>query len=226
MRKTAHARMCPAVPTSHVAQQGECITRIADRYGFRDYRTIYENAANADLRSKRPNAHLLHPGDVVVIPDKAKKEEICPTGRSYTFQTPSLTRVLRLVLKDEEDNPLANMAYQLTCAGNVKSGSTDGDGKLEEEIPIRAEDAELECNGSTWSLKIGHLNPLEDAPDDGVSGCQARLRNLGYDPGPIDGKTGPRTEAAVRAFQVDYSLDVDGICGPQTRSKLKEVHGS
>jgi N-acetylmuramoyl-L-alanine amidase len=67
---------------------------------------------------------------------------------------------------------------------------------------------------------------MENTGDDGVSGCQARLRNLGYDPGPIDGIAGPRTEAAVRAFQRDYSLTVDGICGPQTRGKLKEVYGT
>ena len=34
-------------------------------------------------------------------------------------------------------------------------------------------------------------------------GHQAALRALGFDPGPLDGVPGPRTRAAVRAFQAD-----------------------
>ena len=49
-------------------------------------------------------------------------------------------------------------------------------------------------------------------------GVQARLRDLGFDPGPIDGIRGPRTEAAVRAFQHSRDLVVDGIVGPKTRT--------
>ena len=37
-----------------------------------------------------------------------------------------------------------------------------------------------------------------------------------FDPGPIDGIFGPRTEQAVRAFQRYYRIAVDGIVGPDT----------
>jgi peptidoglycan hydrolase-like protein with peptidoglycan-binding domain len=36
------------------------------------------------------------------------------------------------------------------------------------------------------------------------------------DPGPIDGIFGPKTDAAVRAYQADHSVTVDGIVGDQT----------
>lgn len=36
----------------------------------------------------------------------------------------------------------------------------------------------------------------------------------------IDGKFGPRTKKAVKAFQSDHELQVDGIVGPQTRAAL------
>lgn len=49
---------------------------------------------------------------------------------------------------------------------------------------------------------------------------QRRLKALGFDPGPIDGKRGPRTIAAVRAFQDVFGLLVDGIAGPQTHTAL------
>ena len=49
------------------------------------------------------------------------------------------------------------------------------------------------------------------AYDDGtVRNIQAGLQRLGYDPGPADGRFGPQTEAAIRRFQQDNGLAVDG----------------
>ncbi|MGE4273071.1 MAG: glycosyl hydrolase family 18 protein [Desulfitobacterium sp.] len=53
-----------------------------------------------------------------------------------------------------------------------------------------------------------------------VSEVQARLSELGYLPGPIDGIFGVRTEAAVKQFQRDRSLIPDGIVGPLTYNAL------
>jgi uncharacterized protein (TIGR02594 family) len=50
---------------------------------------------------------------------------------------------------------------------------------------------------------------------------QRRLQELAYSPGPVDGSFGPRTEAAVRAFQRDSGLPVDGMVGPRTRANLE-----
>ena len=78
-----------------------------------------------------------------------------------------------------------------------------------------------------WKLNIGDLNPVADTRDEGMSGIQMRLRNLGFDPGPIDGIVGPRTTAAIRAFQKKHPpLDVDGVCGPETTARLLQEHGS
>ena len=49
---------------------------------------------------------------------------------------------------------------------------------------------------------------------------QDRLNTLGYDAGPVDGLRGPRTKAAVWAFQGDHDLTVDGIVGPATRAVI------
>jgi uncharacterized protein (TIGR02594 family) len=54
-----------------------------------------------------------------------------------------------------------------------------------------------------------------------VSDLQRRLQELAYRPGPADAIFGPRTEAAVRAFQRDSGLVVDGIVGPRTRANLE-----
>jgi DNA invertase Pin-like site-specific DNA recombinase len=53
-----------------------------------------------------------------------------------------------------------------------------------------------------------------------VRALQRRLRTVGVDPGPVDGRFGPLTEAAVRRFQAARGLQVDGIVGPRTGPAL------
>lgn len=66
---------------------------------------------------------------------------------------------------------------------------------------------------------------LQRAQDAGaymtVLDIQTALAVMGYDPGPLDGKEGPKTRAAVRAFQSDRGLVVDGAVGPQTAKALR-----
>ncbi len=49
---------------------------------------------------------------------------------------------------------------------------------------------------------------------------QRALKNAGYYAGPIDGKIGPKTRAAIRELQDDMGLKVDGIAGRNTKEKL------
>jgi uncharacterized protein (TIGR02594 family) len=53
---------------------------------------------------------------------------------------------------------------------------------------------------------------------------QRRLKALGYDPGPLDGIYGRLTIRAVKAFQRDYGIAVDGIVGPETLDVLFPPH--
>jgi len=54
-----------------------------------------------------------------------------------------------------------------------------------------------------------------------VKQLQARLQQLTYDPGPIDGQFGPRTDQAVRQFQMTTGLPVDGVVGATTWARLQ-----
>lgn len=49
---------------------------------------------------------------------------------------------------------------------------------------------------------------------------QRRLSALGFAPGPVDGRYGPRTMAAVERFQHARRLQVDGVVGRQTGTAL------
>jgi peptidoglycan hydrolase-like protein with peptidoglycan-binding domain/DNA invertase Pin-like site-specific DNA recombinase len=55
---------------------------------------------------------------------------------------------------------------------------------------------------------------------EGVRVLQRRLARLGWQPGPVDGLYGPRTEAAVARFQQATGLAADGIVGQHTRGAL------
>lgn len=58
-----------------------------------------------------------------------------------------------------------------------------------------------------------------------VSALQQILAKLGYSVGSIDGYFGNYTLAAVKAFQADYGLIVDGVAAGQTFGKLNALTG-
>lgn len=73
---------------------------------------------------------------------------------------------------------------------------------------------------SVWHPTIRRGDKGQDVRD-----CQTMLYNLGYSLGSygIDGDYGRATEAAVKEFQRDHGLTVDGICGPMTWDALEKA---
>ncbi len=53
-----------------------------------------------------------------------------------------------------------------------------------------------------------------------IKDVQTKLKKWGYYTGAIDGINGPKTIAAVKAFQKKYGLTQDGIVGPLTAAKM------
>ncbi|MCI0406335.1 MAG: peptidoglycan-binding protein [candidate division Zixibacteria bacterium] len=216
------------MPTVHKVKQGECLASIAKKYGFSDWKKIYDHPENKDFKQKRPNSNIILPGDKLFIPEKELKEESVQTQTRHRFQFKNQKAAVKIVLKDEEGQAISWKKYKLAVEDIEFEGVTGSDGLIEHRVPADAENGKLTLwpkddspeESFTWLLKLGHLDPLKE-----ISGVQARLHNLGFNPGPVDGISGPRTQAAVRAFQEKFGLTVDGIAGPETQAKLRNVHG-
>ncbi|MFD1444027.1 spore cortex-lytic enzyme [Thermoactinomyces vulgaris] len=57
----------------------------------------------------------------------------------------------------------------------------------------------------------------------GVWELQGRLKHIGFYTGKWDGNFGERTYRAVRLFQYEFGLKVDGVAGPKTMQKLRKA---
>ena len=56
-----------------------------------------------------------------------------------------------------------------------------------------------------------------------VTAAQRQLAELGYDPGPVDGVLGKQTRIAIKHFQVDAEVDIDGELTPDMMALLKKA---
>jgi N-acetylmuramoyl-L-alanine amidase len=216
MRRMALAR--------HTVRQGECLSSIAYEYGFSDPADIYAHPDNANLRQKRPDPNLLYPGDEVVIPDRQKKTLVLPTGARHRIVITLPKRKVSVRVLNAEGKPAANQRFTIEADGDTHKGTTDGEGIATGLLPANVQIAVLCVNGGRTVLDLGHLNPIEETEDDGVSGSQARLKNLGYLPGAMDGELGPKTASALCAFQRDRQLDETGELDRNTLRALKDDH--
>lgn len=207
------------MPT-HVVKQGECLSSIALKYGF-SWEALWNSGDNSALKQKRKDPNILYPGDKVVIPKQDQGGSDAATGAKHTYKLKGVPVKLRMkLLKDGK--PRKNEEYVLHVGSKTFRDSTDGDGKIQVTIPPDATTGKLQMdNGAEeYMLYLAHLDPI-----DTISGMQARLNTLGYPCGVVDGIMGPHSRYGLRKFQKHYDLQVDGIYGPQSQGKLKEVYG-
>ncbi|MFL5349981.1 MAG: peptidoglycan-binding protein [Hyalangium sp.] len=95
------------------------------------------------------------------------------------------------------------------------SGSTSGTGGT---TPSKPTTKPTGSTGSTPTLNGLLKNGSRGAQ---VLDAQKELKAAGFNPGPLDGIFGPKTEAAVKSFQKAHGLAQDGIVGPKTWGALK-----
>lgn len=88
------------------------------------------------------------------------------------------------------------------------------------DAKVKTENAWDKTKAKTREVKDKVKDKLTHQDASEVRGAQMALRDRGFDPGPIDGVMGPRTEAAVRDFQSKENMQVTGTLDADTRAKL------
>ena len=209
----------------HVVEPGEDLMAIALRYRFHSWSTIYDHPDNAELKARRPDPSQLHPGDVLIIPDPDGPKWVeGATEDRHTFRVKR--HLLQVYVIDHAGEAIADTPCIVVADGQTIETCTAGDGLVSVGLLRRPEQVLLRVEDHEWQLRLGDLNPLRETEDDAVSGLQARLSNLGFDVGSLDGQMGPRTRACIRSFQRRRGLEPSGEVDDALLDALVEAHGS
>ncbi len=148
----------------------------------------------------------------------------------------------RLIGSTEGYNPkIEEVQFVLKEAG-YETGTTDGKVGKETRNAIKEfqESVGLKSTGFLDEATMGQIEQLKkakealtkkykvtvrEAPQEkafvSAKDIQTALKNAGFDPGPIDGKIGPKTRQTIREFQRAKGLTPDGVVGPKTWAELE-----
>jgi hypothetical protein len=219
------------MPWVHIVEPGECLASIARHYGVADYRVIYDHDLNEELRRARPNPHVLHPGDRIVIPESDAKAFRVPTDRTHVFEVKRPKVFLRLDVLGHAAGTGVQARYELRLddATEAQTGTIGADGRLDVAVAasaMRGELTLLEVDTDeiidVIEIRIGGLDPVTT-----TSGLRSRLRRLGFDCGDRDGEElDELTRNALAFFQRVHEIDEAGEPGAATQAKLVELTGT
>jgi hypothetical protein len=205
-----------------VVRQGDYLQKLAAAAGV-EPDEVWNHPKNAELKQKRPDPDLLHPGDIIHLPDDPPAAVGCSKGATNRYKATVPRREI-VVHFDDTDGPLANQAYEilglpLPPGGKPLQGNTGSNGEVRFEVPVTVREVtvhftELEHEAI---LSIGAMDPSEE-----TSGVRKRLENLGLLPRRgVEIAEGYLTYA-IGEFQVMNGLERTGVVDEATLKKLRE----
>jgi hypothetical protein len=213
----------------YVIRQGDYLTKLAHQRGF-DATAIWNDPKNARIRDKRTEPNLLHPGDILWIPDAPEVRRLAVKSGSanrYVANIPKMPVEVRLQVGGA---PLAKEPYQILGLGpDPIEGATDDDGWLKATVPVHVREIEvlLTEKDRTLRVRVGDLDPV-----DTLSGLKKRLTHLGfYQPSRVgiendDVADDDALVSALKAFQSSRDIGPTGKLDDDTRKALTGAHGS
>ncbi len=150
---------------------------------------------------------------------------ICAIGN---FETETMGDVQKDMLSRVIIDLLAYYPSIKVIEGHKQVTSTDCPGKnfpLAQMIALQ--NGSISTGGSNTGGNTGSSGS-SDLLKEGQSGAkitqlQSQLKSIGYSLGEVDGIFGPKTKAAVVAFQKAMGVETDGIVGPITIGALNQV---
>ena len=161
----------------------------------------------ADARGRTPLIAAIDSGDRVsaglLLARDADLHAVDDTGRSALDIARENSRwdLVDLISVRAKHLPVETAAHQLPAA---------------QYAPVDVEDTDAAENAAAVQQRPG-LSRVQRQSAPGGAKYRARvlqtqryLRQLGYDPGPVDGIRGAKTRSAVRSFQRDQGIKADG----------------
>lgn len=104
----------------------------------------------------------------------------------------------------DEDLKQALQAFQ-------QSRGAYADGILRDETMRLLRDATYKLGS-----RVLFYDPTAQMTGEDIGQLQKKLQDLGFHDARVDGHFGPVTDSSVREFQLNYGLEPDGVCGPET----------
>lgn len=195
----------------HVVVSGECLSTIAHNHGHTRWQQLWEYADNAALRARRESPHVLHPGDVVMVPGLQIAELACATNATHRIEVELPTLELKVTLADHLGRPFANQPYRLwcdDCSGEPHlTGTTTGAGLVEARLPQGTWVAYvlLDRQGLPFTFQLSAVPQLpkswEELTRADVIAIQARLNAIGVGAGAACGTLNAATQRALQVMR-------------------------
>lgn len=221
----------------YVIRKGDYLTKLGHEMGF-DPAWVWQHPKNEELTRKRRSWDMLKPGDLVWVPDEARRRMPveAEATNAYVARVPKVPLVVTLKLGGKV---LPKEPYVLRGMGKLPDGTgarkeeirgeTDEQGRITLQPTVHVKEVEVDLPRRKKQLR---LLVAGMAPDNELTGIRMRLKNLGYLGAKHQGAERyealdpAQLEAAVRDFQADHGLEQTGVIDDALRDKLVEVHGS
>jgi hypothetical protein len=136
----------------------------------------------------------------------------------------------------EGDRCIQGIQYAVMLDGRIAGGgTTSSDGEVRISIPLN-ETATLVALGTEYNITpirsvramvaIDSVGLVDGSTHDDLIPVKRRLYELGYHIGmSVDNAMDINMDRSILEFQVDADIDVDGLVGPNTRTKIRDAAG-
>lgn len=222
---------CEVSGAFYTIREGDTLFSLARELFLLDAEGLLAHPKNQSIAAQSASGGILPKGQRLYLPPEALSLGLATSSRhSVTVRRPRAK--LSLQLETPAGEPLAQCDWALEFAEGPLRGTTDSEGRLEAALPP---EAGKRVSLAVWPavapgvpagephrlvLDIGGLAPLS-----AVEGAQARLKNLGFYSGEVDGRAGPQTSAAVKRFQRSQQLPDEGTLTAETQERLGGEYG-
>jgi hypothetical protein len=204
----------------YVVEQGDYLDKIAARLGA-SADEIWSHPKNEPLKKQGRTPNILHPGDILFVPEAKHPERRRVKIGAYNFYRAEVPKTEVKLRVHGDDGPMKGAKWIVDDMFQTLEGTTDDEGTITFKVALTREFViiKLPEHDRVMRLDIGHLDPATAA-----SGVRARLEHLGYlDPG--DASPQGLTKA-IADFQKDHDLEETGELDSESFKQLVEAHGS